>query len=71
MLFESALLTFDHSLVSPFVILVGVECSSVLEFEYLLLDVGCLVILRVAGIGLLEVELIEVVSLVGQNLLPI
>jgi hypothetical protein len=53
------------------VVFPGVEGTSVLEFEDLLLHVGGLVVLGVAGVALLEVELVEVVFVVSQQLLPI
>lgn len=68
---ESLALFFDHPGIPALVVGLGVECASVLEFEDLFLDVGGLVVFGVAGVGLLEVELVEIVSVIGQQLLPV
>ena len=66
---EPLFLGIDHSLVPPLVVFPGVEGSSELEFEYFLLDVGGLVVLRIFGVGLLEVEFVEVVLVIRQQFL--
>lgn len=69
LLLESLLLPFDQARVPALVVLLGVEGASIFELEDLLLDVRGLVVFRVAGVGLLEVELVEVVASIGQQLL--
>ena len=66
---EALFLCIDHPLVPPLVVFLGVKGSSELEFEYFLLDVGGLVIFGVFGVGLLEVEFVEVVLVIGQQFL--
>lgn len=69
LLLESLLLALDQPCVSAFVVLLGVKSASIFELEDLLLDIGGLVVFWVAGVGLLEVELVEVVASIGQELL--
>ena len=66
---EALFLSIDHPLIPALVVFFGVECSSELEFEYFLLDVGGLVVLGVFGVGLLEVEFVEVVLVISQQFL--
>lgn len=69
LLLEPLLLALDQACIPAFVVLLGVERASIFELEDLLLDVRGLVVFRVAGVGLLEVELVEVVASIGQELL--
>jgi hypothetical protein len=69
LLLESCFLGIDHPLIPSLVVLMGVQCLSVLEFEYLLLDIRSLVILRVTSVQFLEIKSIETVLFVTENLL--
>ena len=71
LLLEALPLLLHQPGISSLVISLGIKGAAVLELEDLLLDVGSLIILGVSGVGLLEVELVEVVPAVRQQLLSI
>jgi hypothetical protein len=62
---ESLVLLLNQTLISPLVVLFGIKRSSIFELEDLLLDVRCLIILRVPRVRFLEVKLIQVISMIS------